>query len=198
MHELLSILQILMIDIALAGDNAIAVGMAAAGLPVKERKAAVLYGLIAATVLRILFAFFATQLMRVTGVLAAGGVALFWVSWKMYRDIRAMQQGDAAGHGQTTPSAKSLKDAIIQIIIADVSMSLDNVLGVAGVARDDVWVMAVGLMLAVLLMGVASNLIARYVSRYPVIAYIGLTVMIYTAVAMTRDGIRQLWTLWGG
>ena len=194
MVELLAFLQILLIDISLAGDNAIAVGMAAAGLPSAERHKAVLAGIIAATVLRIVLAFFAVQLLHVTGLLAAGGLLLLWVSWKMHRDIRHAARVQEQRHEAPAPgvSGKSLLSAITQIAIADVSMSLDNVLAVAGVARDRMWVLVVGLTVSVMLMGLASAVVAHLTTRYPWIAYLGLAVVLYTALRMMLEGGHQL------
>lgn len=189
--DLLAIAQILLIDISLAGDNAIAVGMAASGLPEIQRHKAVLAGIVAATVLRILFAFFAVELLHVTGLLVAGGLLLLWVSWKMYRDIRHMEK-KKHDDGHHEPPAKTLMSAIMQIVIADVSMSLDNVLGVAGVARDNMVSMAIGLVMSVLLMGAAASFVARLTTRYVWIAYLGLAVVFYTALHMIWDGAHDL------
>ncbi|HEU0117293.1 MAG TPA: YjbE family putative metal transport protein [Alphaproteobacteria bacterium] len=185
--ELLALTQIILIDVSLAGDNAIAVGTAASGLHPKQRKQAVLAGIGTATVLRILFALFAVQIMRVTGLLAAGGLILLWVAWKMYRDIRAAKQ-----RTHSEKPAKKLSDAILQIAIADVSMSLDNVLAVAGVARDHMGILAIGLLLSVVLMGAAAALIAKWTERYPWIAYLGLAIVLFTALHMMWDGAHQL------
>ncbi len=189
--EILAFLQIILIDISLAGDNAIAVGMAAAGLPKEQRHKAVLAGIGAATALRILFAIFAVQILHITGLLVAGGLLLLWVAWKMYQEIRAMQAGRHAG-SHTKPAAKKLSEAIFQIVVADVSMSLDNVLAVAGVARDHIAILVVGLALSVLLMGVAATFVAKLTQRYPWIAYIGLAIILFTAVNMIWDGSQQL------
>ena len=189
--------QVVLIDIAMAGDNIIVVGMAAAGLAPAQRHKAVWVGLAAATVLRIIFALFAVQLLRITGLLAAGGLLLLWVSWKMYEEIRhlyrmkhAQDTGSVAPETKTTP--KKLSDAIVQIILADVSMSLDNVLGVAGVAREHIGILVAGLGLSVFLMGVASGFIARLCRRYPWVATLGLAVVLYTALTMMWDGGQDL------
>ena len=193
----MAFLQILLIDISLAGDNAIVVGTAAAGLPPGKRHQAVLGGIGAATVLRILFAVFAVQLLHITGLLATGGLLLIWVAWKMYRDIRRtaqQRQGKAEEKGARKPLAKTLREAIIQITVADVSMSLDNVLGVAGVANNNVWILIAGLTLSIFLMGCAATLIARVTTRYPWIAYLGLAVVLYTALHMIWEGGQSLMT----
>jgi YjbE family integral membrane protein len=185
--------QVLMIDIMLAGDNAIVVGALAAGLPADQRKKVILIGIIAALVLRIFFALIVTQLMQVVGLIFAGGLLLLWVSWKMYRELR--HAGPAGGspevegdeHANVRP-AKSFVGAAWAVAVADVSMSLDNVLAVAGAARDHPGIMIIGLLLAVALMGVAANLLARYIERYRWIAWFGLVVIVYVAGKMIYDG----------
>ena len=193
---LIPLAQILLIDLSLAGDNAIAVGLAAAGLPERDRHRAVIAGIAAATVLRILFAGFAVQLLRITGLLAAGGLLLLWVAWKMWRDVRhaerVQQSAVIAQDVYQVAAPKKLSAAITQIVIADVSMSLDNVLAVAGVAREHIWVLVSGFGLSVLLMGAASALVARLTGRFPWIAYAGLAVVLYTALHMMWEGGRDL------
>jgi len=191
-HELIALGQILLIDISLAGDNAIAVGLAAAGLPKEDRKKAVLIGILAATLLRIVFAFFAVQMLQITGLLVAGGLLLLWVSWKMYREIRHSHQSSKSSTGHDKPLPKKLSAAIIQITLADISMSLDNVLAVAGVARDHFWVLVVGLAVSVLLMGVASTYIVKLTDRYKWVAYLGLAIILYTSLHMMWDGTIDL------
>jgi YjbE family integral membrane protein len=189
--EIVAFLQIIMIDVSLASDNAIAVGMAATGLPTKERKKAVLAGVIVATILRIIFAIFAVQIFHITGLLAAGGLLLLWVAWKLYREIRhllAIRTTDA----KHEPLAKTLTATILQIAIADVSMSLDNVLAVAGVARGHLAVLIAGLSLSVLLMGVAAAYVAKLTARYPGIAYVGLAIILFTSVKMMWDGTQEI------
>jgi len=186
-------LQVLMIDLVLAGDNAIVVGALAAGLPPEQRRKVILIGVLAALVLRIAFALVVTQLMQVIGLILVGGLLLLWVSWKMWRDLR--HAGESPGseeivgdeHSGLRP-AKSFAGAVWAVAIADVSMSLDNVLAVAGAARDHPGILIVGLVFAVALMGVAANIIARYIERYRWIAYIGLLVILYVAVKMIYDG----------
>lgn len=188
--DLLALLQILLIDLSMAGDNALVVGMAAAGLPQDKRKHAVLAGIVGATVLRIIFAVFAVQILQITGLLAAGGLLLLWVSWKMYGELRHAQKmrGTTQKVEETQAAPKKLSAAIWQIIVADVSMSLDNVLGVAGVARDNITIMVIGLVLSVLMMGAASAVIARLAARYHWIGYLGLAVILFTAGKMIWDG----------
>lgn len=187
-------LQVLAIDLVLAGDNAIVVGALAAGLPAEQRKKVILIGIIAALVLRIAFALVVTQLMAIVGLIFIGGLLLVWVAWKMWRDLRE--------HGGASPGspeiagdedsglkpAKSFAGAAWAVAVADVSMSLDNVLAVAGAAREHPGILIVGLVFAVALMGVAANIIAQYIERYKWIAYIGLAVIVYVAVKMIHDG----------
>ena len=185
--------QVLMIDVLLAGDNAIVVGALAAGLPADQRKKVILIGIIAALVLRIGFALVVTQLMQIVGLIFAGGLLLLWVSWKMYREL---QPAGASGgspeiegdeHSGVAP-AKSFAAAAWAVAVADVSMSLDNVLAVAGAAREHPGILIVGLILSVALMGIAANFIAKYIERYRWIAYIGLAVILYVAGKMIYDG----------
>ncbi|MBA4760794.1 TerC family protein [Sphingomonas sp.] len=186
--------QVILIDIVLAGDNAIVIGALAAGLPADQRKKVILIGIIAALVLRIGFALVVTQLLQVIGLVFAGGVLLLWVAWKMWREIG--HGGESAGspeiegdeHSGVKP-AKSFASAAWAVAVADVSMSLDNVLAVAGAARDHPGILMVGLVIAVALMGVAANIIAKYIERYRWIAWIGLLVIVYVAGSMIYTGI---------
>jgi YjbE family integral membrane protein len=201
-EELSAFLQVIWIDLALAGDNAIVVGMAAAGLPRELRNKAILIGIVGAVVVRVAFALVTTQLLQIIGLLFAGGLLLLWVSWKLWREIlreRRQRQAEALsaleeanGGAPAAPAAeekpKSFRDAVIQIVIADISMSLDNVLAVAGAAREHEWVLIFGLALSVALMAVAANLIARLLKRYHWIAYIGLLIIVYVAGVMMYDG----------
>ena len=186
--------QVLMIDLVLAGDNAIVVGALAAGLPPEQRKKVIFIGVIAALVLRILFALIVTQLLQIIGLILVGGLLLLWVAWRMWRDLRAPQdcspgseeiEGDE--HSGLRP-AKSFAGAVWAVAVADVSMSLDNVLAVAGAARDHPGILIVGLIFAVALMGIAANIIAKYIERYRWIAYLGLAVILYVAGKMIYDG----------
>ena len=193
--QVLILIQILLIDLSMAGDNALVVGMAASSLPPSGRHKAVLAGIAGATVLRIIFAVFAVQILHITGLLAAGGLLLLWVGWKMWRELRHVKRVQhAAPEAAANHPPKKLSAAIWQIIVADVSMSLDNVLGVAGVARDHLWLMAGGLVLSVLLMGLASAFVARLAARYHWIGYLGLAVILFTAVKMIIDGIEPFLT----
>jgi YjbE family integral membrane protein len=186
-------LQVLMIDIVLAGDNAIVVGALAAGLPADQRKKVIFIGVIAALVLRVAFALVVTQLMQIVGLIFVGGLLLVWVAWRMWRDLR--HAGESPGseeiHGDEHSGlkpAKSFAGAAWAVAIADVSMSLDNVLAVAGAARDHPGILIVGLIFAVALMGLAANIIATYIERYRWIAYVGLIVIVYVAGKMIYDG----------
>lgn len=202
--------KVLMIDLVLAGDNAIAVGLAAAALPVEQRRKAILIGLAAAVVLRIGFALITVQLLAIVGLLLAGGVLLLWVCWKMWRELREqathdqaeseleMEKALAVHHGGGLPpealgiKRKSFGAALLQIMIADVTMSLDNVLAVAGAAHDHPWIMVFGLILSIALMGLAATFIARMLNRYRWIGYIGLLVVLYVALHMIWDGARSI------
>jgi YjbE family integral membrane protein len=208
LEELLSpgafsaLLQVLMIDLVLAGDNAVAVGLAAGGLPQEQRRKAILYGLIAAVVLRIGFALITTQLLGIIGLLFAGGVLLLWVCWKMWKELRhqaeaeeeaaeAVLDSDPTTEPKLKP-AKTFKDAFLQILIADVSMSLDNVLAVAGAAREHPIILVFGLLLSIALMGIAATWIARLLHKYRWIGYVGLVIVLYVALHMMWEGHRTV------
>src|SRR6476659_4301606 len=185
--------EILFIDIVLAGDNAVVVGALAARLPAEQRRKVILIGVLAALALRIFFALVVTQLLQIVGLVLAGGLLLLWVAWRMYREIRHPEDSpgsdEIAGdeHSGLRP-APTLARAAWGVALADVSMSLDNVLAVAGAARDHPWVLVFGLALSVLLMGAAANIIARYIDRYRWIAWIGLLVILWVAVKMIYEG----------
>lgn len=194
---LAAFLQILLIDVMLAGDNAIVVGALAAGLPADQRKKVILIGVAAALVLRIAFALIVSQLLQVVGLVLAGGILLLWVAWRMYREIR--HKDESVGSDEVVgdehsglKSAKSFAGAAWGVALADVSMSLDNVLAVAGAARQHPYVLVFGLILSVLLMGVAANLIARFIDRYRWIAWAGLLVVLWVAAKMVFDGARNV------
>ncbi len=186
--------QVLMIDVMLAGDNAIVVGALAAGLPVDQRKRVIMIGIVAALVLRIGFALVVTQLMQIVGLILAGGLLLLWVAWKMWRELHPAR-GDATPGDSSDDDvsglrpAKSFAAAAWAVAVADVSMSLDNVLAVAGAARDHPGILIIGLILSVALMGIAANIIARYIERFRWIAYVGLAVIVYVAVKMVYEGV---------
>jgi len=197
--QILAFVQIVLIDVALAGDNAIVVGIAAAGLPAAERKRAIFIGIGAAAVLRILFALFAVKLLGIIGLTLAGGLLLLWVSWKLYEQLRGPKKavesitGDVEPH-KGKPLAHKLRDAVTQIVVADFSMSLDNVLAVAGAAREHPWILVFGLALSVVLMGVASNIVVKLLHRFHWIGYAGLLVVVYVALKMIHEGGAQVAT----
>jgi len=210
---LIPLAQVIMIDLVLAGDNAIVVGMAAAGLPKEMRAKVIVIGIAAATVLRILFALVTNQLLAIIGLTLAGGILLLWVCWKFWRELlherrRRLKEAamrrealtrdervELAEHPEVLPGAapgKTMRQAIIQIILADVSMSLDNVLAVAGAAGDHMWVLIVGLLLSVALMGAAASIIANLLKRYHWIAYVGLAIILWVAVDMVYRGTNEV------
>jgi YjbE family integral membrane protein len=187
-----ALLSVVIIDVVLAGDNAIVVGMAAAGLPEEQRRKVILIGIAAATVLRIGLALAAKFLLAIIGLTLAGGLLLLWVAWKFYRELRP-RGGVHADGGEPRPlAAKTFRQAVVQITAADVSMSLDNVLAVAGTARDHPWVLVLGLLLSVALMGIASNFIARLLARHHWIAWVGLGIITLVAVRMIYEGSTEV------
>ncbi|MBT2188581.1 YjbE family putative metal transport protein [Sphingobium nicotianae] len=187
--------EILMIDIVLAGDNAIVVGALAAGLPADQRRKVILIGVAAALVLRISFSLVVSQLMGIVGLILAGGLLLLWVAWRMVRELRShsvLNSGSPEVLGDEHTGmrpARSFASAAFGVAVADVSMSLDNVLAVAGAAREHPYVLVFGLVLSVALMGVASNVIARYIERFRWIAWFGIAVILWVALTMIHDGI---------
>jgi len=192
---LTTLFQVILIDLVLAGDNAIVIGLAAAGLPKAQRAKAILIGIGAATLLRMLFAGLTTQLLQIVGLLLAGGILLLWVCWKMWRELRAPHHSvdvDALAEGEGAPR-KTLAQATWQIIIADVSMSLDNVLAVAGAAREHPWVLVFGLVLSIAMMGAAASFIAKLLQKHRWIAYVGLAVILYVAGDMIYRGILEVY-----
>jgi YjbE family integral membrane protein len=197
-EALTALLQVVLIDLVLAGDNAVVIGLAAAGLPAEQRRRAIVVGIIAATALRIVFAGVATQLLQVIGLLLAGGVLLLWVCWKMWRELReqsAHANELAFSHGGSSAapgSQKTFRQAAVQIVAADVSMSLDNVLAVAGAAREHPYILAFGLLLSVALMGVAADLLGRVLQKQRWIGYVGLAIIVYVAFEMIYRGSLEL------
>jgi YjbE family integral membrane protein len=203
-QSLTALFQVVMIDLVLAGDNAIVIGLAAAGLPEEQRKKAILVGILAATVLRIGFASITVQLLQIIGLVLAGGILLLWVCWKMWRELQASHTQhqakfqnlsaartmDAAG---TAGHQKTLGQAVWQITIADVSMSLDNVLAVAGAAREHPVILIFGLGLSIALMGFAASFIARLLEKHRWIAYVGLLIILYVAFDMCYRGALEVW-----
>jgi len=187
-----ALLQVLMIDLVLAGDNAVVIGLAAARVPLHMRKKVIFWGLFAAVILRLAMALAAVQMLQVIGLLLAGGILLLWVSWRFWRDLSA---GHAAEKHVTPLEANaSLRRAIIQILLADVSMSLDNVLAVAGAAKDHIDVMVIGLLMSIVLMGAASSFIAKVLERHRWVSYLGLAVVVYVALSMIYNGYQDVVT----
>jgi YjbE family integral membrane protein len=199
-----ALFQVVMIDLVLAGDNAIVIGLAAAGLPKEQRTKAILIGIVAATILRIVFASVAVQLLQIIGLLLAGGILLLWVCWKMWRELRTSsdhQNAEVALNDQTIKAGsttcgrprKTLGEAVWQITIADVSMSLDNVLAVAGAARESPLILMFGLGLSVALMGFGAGFIANLLQKHRWIAYVGLLIILFVAFDMCYRGTQEVW-----
>jgi YjbE family integral membrane protein len=188
--------QVIMIDLVLAGDNAVVIGLAAAGLPPEQRPRAILVGIAAATLLRVVFAIFAIQLLNIIGLLLAGGILLLWVCWKMWRELRQRRSHksaeDTVAEAEATAPRKTFAQAAWQIVLADVSMSLDNVLAVAGAARDHIEALIFGLGLSIVLMGIAASFIARLLERHRWIAYVGLAIILYVALDMIWRGALEI------
>jgi YjbE family integral membrane protein len=194
-ETLAAFVQVIMIDLVLAGDNAVVIGLAAAGLPKEKRPRAILIGIAAATLLRIAFASVAIQLLAIVGLVFAGGILLLWVSWKMWRELRGPGKEDceaALTRGEAKVPQKTLAQAAWQIVVADVSMSLDNVLAIAGAARDHPVALFFGLGLSIVLMGVAASFIARLLNKHRWIAYIGLAIILYVAFDMIWRGFWEI------
>ena len=197
-----ALLQVILIDIVLAGDNAVVIGIAAARVPLAQRRRVIFWGLVVAVVLRIFLASTAALLLTTIGLMFAGGVLLLWVATRLYRDFSTEPEHAIGSHtfqtrGDDHPTAKPLsqrgmRHAIFQIVLADVSMSLDNVLAVAGAAMHHVWVLGIGLILSVALMGVAASMIARLLDRHPWISYAGLILVVYVALRMIYIGGMQI------
>jgi YjbE family integral membrane protein len=196
--NLLPLINVIVIDVVLAGDNAIIVGLAASRVKEELRSKVILWGIVGAVLLRIVFAVLATQLLAIVGLLLAGGLLLLWVCWKMYWELthkgekRVGSHGLAARTGQPVERRMSFRAAVTQIVVADVSMSLDNVLAVAGAAKGSTSVLIIGLAIGIVLMAVAANFIADLLARYPWIAWIGFLVILYVALDMVFDGSREI------
>ena len=186
------LIQVILVDLMLAADNAIVIGLAAASVPAALRPRVIMLGIAAAAVLRILFALVTVQLLQIVGLVLAGGLLLLWVCWKLWRELRSRNESSESADAESVAPAKSLRQAIVQIIIADVSMSLDNVLAVAGIARHEPVILVFGLALSVALMAFGATLIARLLERYAWIAYIGLVVILQVALVMIWEGSREL------
>jgi len=186
-----ALIQVVLIDLVMSGDNAIVIGMAVAGLPAEKRGRIIFWGIAGATVLRIAFALLTTQLLQIIGLTLAGGFLLAWVAYRMFRELWAGGHSEKEAH-DASKAPKSTGQAMLQLIAADVSMSLDNVLGVAGAARDHLTVLWIGLALSVLLMAVASSLIARLLDRHKWVAWIGFAIIVYVAGDMIWTGTHQV------
>ena len=201
---LIALAQVLMINVVLSGDNAVVIGMVAARVQPTDRRRVILWGMGAAVVLRILLALVAVDLLRILGLLLAGGIILLWVAWRLYRDIReqneekaglatmAAHAGGGAASGEKNASAVPFSRAIWQIAVADISMSVDNVLAIAGAANKNVMVLVIGLIVSVALMGVAATFIARLLQRYPALAYVGVALIVYVGIEMIWEGSGDL------
>ncbi len=208
-----ALFQVIFVDLILAGDNAIVVGMVAASLPAADRKRVIIIGIVAATVMRILFAIVTVQLLQIVGLVLAGGLLLLWVCWKLWRAIEEQRKEKAAARAVVeatidgevdaepealsespteVPPRRNTRQAIVQIVIADLSMSLDNVLAVAGIAREHTWILVTGLVFSVAFMGLAAAYIARLLERHHWIAYFGLAVIFYVAVQMIAAGAQDV------
>lgn len=197
----MALLQVILIDIVLAGDNAVVIGMAAARVPKTHRRTVIFWGLVGAVVMRVVLAMLTATLLEIIGLMFAGGILLLWVSWRLYRDIHHAHSEvhaeaiidtieidvDETGAGALLHS-KAVRRAVVQIMIADLSMSLDNVLAVAGAAMDHIWVLSVGLLLSIALMGIAANMIAALLQKHPWISYAGLIIVVYVALRMIWFG----------
>ena len=191
LSELSALAQVIMVDLVLAGDNAIVVGIVAAGLPADQRPRVIFIGIVAATLMRVAFAVVTVQLLQIIGLMQAGGLLLLWVCWKLWRELRAQRKADndsAAHEPATLGERKTVRQAVFQIVIADLSMSLDNVLAVAGIARSHTWVLVVGLALSVAFMALAATVIAKLLTKHPWIAYVGLAIIFYVACSMIWEG----------
>jgi YjbE family integral membrane protein len=205
MEALTALFQVIMIDLVLAGDNAIVIGLAAAGLPQHQRAKVIFWGIAAATLMRIGFAGVTIQLLQIVGLLLAGGMLLLWVCWKMWRELRTQHRHATMAEAVTgraidvaTASGaptKTFGQAIWQIIVADLSMSLDNVLAVAGAARDYPYILVFGLVLSIALMGIAASFIANLLQKHQWIGYLGLAIIVYVAVEMCYRGAHEIWPL---
>lgn len=201
-HWLSAFLQVVMIDLTLAGDNAVVIGLAAAGLPAKQRRKAIFIGILAATFMRIGFSLVTAQLLQIVGLLLAGGILLLWVSWKMWRELtrpshvivgaQTLKANRTGEEFDAHVKSKTLSQAVTQIVIADISMSLDNVLAVAGAAREHVAVLIFGLALSVILMGIAATFIARLLENHRWVAFIGLAIILFVALDMIVRGGEEI------
>ncbi len=198
--QLTALVQVILIDIVLAGDNAVVIGTAAAGLPPHKQRQVIMLGAALALLLRIAFALVAVRLLAIIGLLLAGGILLLWVAWKMWRELQAQKAAEqheipqvVPGAHATVPGQKTFLSAVLQVTVADVSMSLDNVLAVAGAAREHPYIMAFGLLLSIALMAVAAGWIARLIDRHRWLAYVGLVIVLWVALKMIWEGGVEVW-----
>ena len=195
LDALSALAQVILIDLVLAGDNAVAVALAAAGLPAHQRRKVIVSGIALAAVLRVLFALVTVWLLTLPGLLLVGGVLLLWIAWKLAAELRKNAAGrperDEAGE-EVRPPGKTVRQAMVQILVADFSMSLDNVLGVAAVAREHPVVLVIGLALSVAFMGFAASLIARLLERHRWIAWVGVVLILWVGVVMVYEGGREV------
>lgn len=190
--DLIALINVIVIDVVLAGDNAIIVGLAASRVAPEIRPRVIFWGIAGAVVLRIMFAGVTAQLLTIVGLTLAGGILLLWVCWKMYRQLTS---GDGHGHdefGKKAAGTMTFRQAVTQVIIADLTMSLDNVLAVAGAAKGSFLVLALGLLIGIVLMAVASHFIANLLVRFPWITWLGLLIVVYVALSMIWDGWHQI------
>ena len=199
MDSMSALFQVLLVDIVLAGDNAIVIAMATIGLKKEQRAKAMVIGILFATVMRIFFASITVHLLQITGLLFIGGLLLLWVSWKLWSDLRRHHLSSNTKENSTgeysDKSKKTMGQAIFQIIIADISMSLDNVLAVAGIAREEIWILVVGLALSVAFMGLAATFIAKIINKNQWIAYLGAIIIFYVSCQMIIDGSHELFNI---
>lgn len=192
LEHLWPLIQVILVDLMLAADNAIVIGLAASSVPQELRKRVIMYGIAAAAVLRIAFALVTVQLLQIIGLVLAGGLLLLWVCWKLWRELRNTSKTSQSDAPTPSGTAKSTRQAIVQIVIADISMSLDNVLAVAGIAREHPFILVFGLALSVGLMAFGATFFARLLERYHWIAYVGLAVILQVALVMIWEGSNQV------
>ncbi len=192
LEHLWPLIQVILVDLMLAADNAIVIGLAASSVPQEMRKRVIMYGIAAAAVLRIAFALVTVQLLQIIGLVLAGGLLLLWVCWKLWRELRDPSKTTQSDTSSPSGTAKSTRQAIVQIVIADISMSLDNVLAVAGIAREHPFILVFGLALSVGLMAFGATFFARLLERYHWIAYVGLAVILQVALVMIWEGSNQV------
>jgi YjbE family integral membrane protein len=182
--------EILGVNLILSGDNAVLIALAAAGLPAEQRSKAILFGMVLAVVLRIVLSLAAVYLLAIPGIMLAGGLVLLWIAYGFFKELRQKDKDEAAGH-HADAAPKTMAVALRQIVIADVSMSLDNVLAVAGAAHGNMSMLIIGLVISILLMGVAATLIARLLESFPVVAYIGVALIVYIGIEMVYEDVHR-------